>query len=203
MPVAAGGASVPAPQLWCGSGAPSGRFRRTWSPRSRRRPRARRSTSTSIRSTTSRRSASTPTSAWCSMIRSRCGATPRPRPSASTCWSRSTSPTPTAASSGERPRPARRAIPPSLRGLWFQSNFLRHGLAHTIREAILAPGHRALEGGERGFAVDALMPCGRCTAATDAAPAWARELLDRRPAWRARHSPPRCFRDPRHRVRCR
>jgi hypothetical protein len=45
---------------------------------------------------------------------------------------------------------------PSLRGLWFQSNFLRHGLAHTIKEAILAPGHRALESGERGFAVDAL-----------------------------------------------
>jgi YVTN family beta-propeller protein len=45
---------------------------------------------------------------------------------------------------------------PSLRGIWFQSNFLRHGLAHTLKEAILAPGHPALADGERGFAVDAL-----------------------------------------------
>lgn len=45
---------------------------------------------------------------------------------------------------------------PSLRGIWFQSNFLRHGLAHTLKEAILAPGHPALAAGEQGFAVDAL-----------------------------------------------
>lgn len=45
---------------------------------------------------------------------------------------------------------------PSLRGIWFQSNFLRHGLAHSLREAVLAPGHPALADGERGFAVDAL-----------------------------------------------
>ncbi|HEX2687032.1 MAG TPA: cytochrome c peroxidase, partial [Kofleriaceae bacterium] len=44
----------------------------------------------------------------------------------------------------------------SLRGIWFQTNYLRHGLAHTLKEAILAPGHPALAGGERGFAVDAL-----------------------------------------------
>ncbi|HUQ03894.1 MAG TPA: cytochrome c peroxidase [Kofleriaceae bacterium] len=45
---------------------------------------------------------------------------------------------------------------PSLRGIWFQTNYLRHGHAHTLREAILAPGHPALTGGEKGFAVDAL-----------------------------------------------
>lgn len=45
---------------------------------------------------------------------------------------------------------------PSLRGIWFQSNYLRHGLAHSLREAILAPGHPALSEGEKGFAVDAL-----------------------------------------------
>jgi hypothetical protein len=45
---------------------------------------------------------------------------------------------------------------PSLRGIWYQSNFLRHGLAHTFREAVLAPGHPALGPGELGFATDAL-----------------------------------------------
>ena len=45
---------------------------------------------------------------------------------------------------------------PSLRGVWTQANLLRHGLAHTLREAILGPGHAALEEGESGFAVDAL-----------------------------------------------
>jgi DNA-binding beta-propeller fold protein YncE len=44
----------------------------------------------------------------------------------------------------------------SLRGIWYQTNFLRHGLAHSFREAVLAPGHPALHDGERGFAVDAL-----------------------------------------------
>ncbi len=43
-----------------------------------------------------------------------------------------------------------------LRGIWWQSNFLRHGLAHTLKETILAPGHPALAAGERGYAVDAL-----------------------------------------------
>jgi DNA-binding beta-propeller fold protein YncE len=45
---------------------------------------------------------------------------------------------------------------PSLRGIWFQNNFLRHGLAHTLNETILAPGHPGLHPGEKGFAVDAL-----------------------------------------------
>jgi hypothetical protein len=45
---------------------------------------------------------------------------------------------------------------PSLRGNWFQSNFLRHGHAHTLKEAVLAPGHPLLVDGERGFAVNAL-----------------------------------------------
>ena len=45
---------------------------------------------------------------------------------------------------------------PSLRGVWTQANLLRHGLARTIREAILGPGHVALEPGESGFAIDAL-----------------------------------------------
>jgi cytochrome c peroxidase len=45
---------------------------------------------------------------------------------------------------------------PSLRGIWFQSNFLRHGLAHSLREAVLAPGHPLLQPGETGFAIDAL-----------------------------------------------
>ncbi len=44
---------------------------------------------------------------------------------------------------------------PSLRGVWGEANLLHHGLARSIREAILAPGHPALLPGERGFAVDA------------------------------------------------
>ncbi len=43
---------------------------------------------------------------------------------------------------------------PSLRGVWQQYNYLRHGLALSVREAILAPGHPALKGGEQGFAID-------------------------------------------------
>jgi DNA-binding beta-propeller fold protein YncE/cytochrome c553 len=43
---------------------------------------------------------------------------------------------------------------PSLRGIWYQTNYLRHGLAHSFREAVLAPGHPALKAGENGFAVD-------------------------------------------------
>jgi cytochrome c peroxidase len=45
---------------------------------------------------------------------------------------------------------------PSLRGVWFQSNFLRHGHAHSLKEAVLAPGHGLLGAGESGFAIDAL-----------------------------------------------
>jgi cytochrome c peroxidase len=45
---------------------------------------------------------------------------------------------------------------PSLRGIWFQNNFLRHGLAHSLKEAVLAPGHPLLGPGETGFAIDAL-----------------------------------------------
>jgi DNA-binding beta-propeller fold protein YncE len=43
---------------------------------------------------------------------------------------------------------------PSLRGVWLQHNLLRHGLAFSIREAILAPGHRELREGEIGWAID-------------------------------------------------
>ena len=45
---------------------------------------------------------------------------------------------------------------PSIRGIWWQPNFLRHGLAHTLKEAVLAPGHPLLGEGERGWAMDAL-----------------------------------------------
>jgi len=45
---------------------------------------------------------------------------------------------------------------PSLRGVWTQANLLHHGLGHTIAEAVLGPGHPALQAGENGFAVDAL-----------------------------------------------
>jgi hypothetical protein len=41
---------------------------------------------------------------------------------------------------------------PSLRGVWTQANQLHHGLGHTIKEAILGPGHPALEPGEIGWA---------------------------------------------------
>ncbi len=44
---------------------------------------------------------------------------------------------------------------PSLRGVWTQTRLLHHGLATSLREAILAPGHPGLEPGERGHAVDA------------------------------------------------
>lgn len=43
---------------------------------------------------------------------------------------------------------------PSLRGLWLQHNLLRHGRALSFREAILAPGHKALRSGELGYAID-------------------------------------------------
>jgi DNA-binding beta-propeller fold protein YncE len=43
---------------------------------------------------------------------------------------------------------------PSLRGVWLQYNLLRHGLALSFREAVLAPGHPALKPGEQGFAVN-------------------------------------------------
>jgi cytochrome c peroxidase len=43
---------------------------------------------------------------------------------------------------------------PSLRGVWTQANLLHHGLGHSVREAILGPGHPALQPGETGFAID-------------------------------------------------
>lgn len=43
---------------------------------------------------------------------------------------------------------------PSLRGVWSQANLLHHGLGHSVREAVLAPGHPALQPGETGFAID-------------------------------------------------
>jgi hypothetical protein len=45
---------------------------------------------------------------------------------------------------------------PSLRGVWWENNYLRHGHARTISEAVLGPGHPALRDGESGFAIDAL-----------------------------------------------
>jgi cytochrome c peroxidase len=42
----------------------------------------------------------------------------------------------------------------SLRGVWSQANYLHHGYARSIREAILAPGHPALLPGELGYAQD-------------------------------------------------
>jgi DNA-binding beta-propeller fold protein YncE/cytochrome c553 len=44
---------------------------------------------------------------------------------------------------------------PSLRGAWQQRSLLHHGLARTIEEAILPPGHAALRSNEHGHAVDA------------------------------------------------
>jgi DNA-binding beta-propeller fold protein YncE len=41
---------------------------------------------------------------------------------------------------------------PSLRGLWRQRSFLHHGLARSIPEAIMPPGHPALRVGETGHA---------------------------------------------------
>lgn len=48
-----------------------------------------------------------------------------------------------------------RVSTPSLRGVWFLNNLLRHGHANSVREAVLPPGHQALADGERGWAVDA------------------------------------------------
>ena len=45
---------------------------------------------------------------------------------------------------------------PSLRGVWWATNYLHHGLARSVYEAILAPGHPALREGEHGYAVNAL-----------------------------------------------
>ncbi|MBC7977579.1 MAG: hypothetical protein H7138_21595, partial [Myxococcales bacterium] len=47
---------------------------------------------------------------------------------------------------------------PSLRAIWYQGNYLRHGLAHSLKEAVLAPGHPLLDAaaGEKGFAIDSL-----------------------------------------------
>lgn len=39
-----------------------------------------------------------------------------------------------------------------------------------------------------------------CTGDLAALPAWARSLLDSRPAWRAPSAPAACFRDPHHRA---
>jgi hypothetical protein len=44
---------------------------------------------------------------------------------------------------------------PSLRGIWFQNNYLRHGLSHSLKESVLAPGHPLLGPNENGFAMDA------------------------------------------------
>jgi hypothetical protein len=49
----------------------------------------------------------------------------------------------------------------SLRGVWTQSNYLHHGYARSIREAILGPGHPALQAGEIGYAYDANAPQGQ------------------------------------------
>lgn len=43
---------------------------------------------------------------------------------------------------------------PSLRGVWTQANLLHHGLGHTVSEAILGPGHAALQPSEFGWAID-------------------------------------------------
>ncbi|MGO9712076.1 MAG: hypothetical protein ACLQBL_24655 [Polyangiaceae bacterium] len=43
---------------------------------------------------------------------------------------------------------------PSLRGVWQEFNLLHNGFGHSIREAILAPGHPALQPGETGYAID-------------------------------------------------
>jgi cytochrome c peroxidase len=44
---------------------------------------------------------------------------------------------------------------PSLRGVWTQAALMHNSFAHTIREAILGPGHPALQKGEIGYAIDA------------------------------------------------
>jgi DNA-binding beta-propeller fold protein YncE/cytochrome c peroxidase len=43
---------------------------------------------------------------------------------------------------------------PSLRGVWLQRSLLHHGLARSIEEAILPPGHAALRPDQHGRAVD-------------------------------------------------
>jgi hypothetical protein len=43
---------------------------------------------------------------------------------------------------------------PALRGFWMQNSYLHHGFARSLGEAILAPGHPALNPGENGLAVD-------------------------------------------------
>ena len=48
-----------------------------------------------------------------------------------------------------------RVSTPSLRGVWFLNNLLRHGHADSVREAVLPPGHQALAPGEQGWAVNA------------------------------------------------
>ncbi len=45
---------------------------------------------------------------------------------------------------------------PSLRGVWWETAFLRTGNAHSLKESILAPGHPLLGANETGYAVDAL-----------------------------------------------
>jgi Di-haem cytochrome c peroxidase len=42
---------------------------------------------------------------------------------------------------------------PSLRSIWWNAGYLHHGLARTIHEATLGPGHPALRAGERGWAI--------------------------------------------------
>ncbi|MEO7736265.1 MAG: cytochrome c peroxidase, partial [Kofleriaceae bacterium] len=55
---------------------------------------------------------------------------------------------------------AAQANTPAISANWWQANFLRHGLAHNLNEAILGPGHPLLRkataqtAGETGFAVD-------------------------------------------------
>jgi len=55
---------------------------------------------------------------------------------------------------------AAQANTPAISANWWQANFLRHGLAHNLNEAILAPGHPLLKqagpgvAAETGFAVD-------------------------------------------------
>lgn len=42
---------------------------------------------------------------------------------------------------------------PSLRGLWGETAFLHHGLARSVAEAVLAPGHEALPVDGHGWAI--------------------------------------------------
>jgi DNA-binding beta-propeller fold protein YncE len=43
---------------------------------------------------------------------------------------------------------------PSIMGVWWQPNYMRHGLPRTILESIVHPGHSALQPGQIGYAVD-------------------------------------------------